>query len=192
MSSGAKLVLAMLGATLAIALVAVAAFLLTDEAAVRCAEGDLQDNEVGVAGRFLPRTETFATIAEAEAFVCRRFPHPREPGPFVLSSVEVERTTNLGELIEGNGRAIIRLAYTRDASSDLAATYEVAFPSLGEPEYGTAFEEVTVAGHEAGLEYTAKGTAVFWTADGFDYFAELIQEDSTDLEPLFTLLESVR
>ena len=192
MSSGAKLVLAMLGSTLAVALIAVAAFLLTDEPRLRCVEGELQDNQIGSDGRFVPRTETFATVGEAESFVCRPIPHPRDTAGLALNDVEVVRTTNLGKLIEGTGRAIVTIRYSQATSTDPSFSLEVSFPSLDDPELGGSPEPVTVAGQDASLVRTAGAIFVYWTATQIDFAGSSEMDDAASLDQLLTLLDSVR
>ncbi len=192
MSSGAKVVLAMLGGALAIALIVMAAFLLTDEPNLLCVEGELQDNQVGPDGSFLPRTETFATVAGAEAFVCRRIPHPRNTAGLALSDVEVVRTTNLGQLIEGDGRAVVTFRYSRDESGQPPISLEVSFPSLGGPEIEAPSEPVSLAGQAASLVRTGQGALVYWSAAGFDFAGVSQADDPDSLSRLLALLDSVR
>ncbi len=193
MSSGAKVVLAMVGGALAVALIAVAAFLLTDEPKLLCVEGELQDNQIDPNGRFLPRTETFATVGEAESFVCRLIPHPRNTAGLTLNKVEVFRTTNLGKLIEGEGRAIVTFRYSREINSDPSFTLEVSFPSLGAPELeGSSPEPATVAGQEASLVRTAGATFVYWTDTEIDFAGSSEQNDAASLDQLLNLLNSIR
>lgn len=192
LSSGAKVVLALLGATLAIALIAVAGFLLTDEESVRCVEGQLQDNEVGADGQFIPRTETFATVEEAEAFVCKRVPHPRDTDDLTLTDVEVTRTTNLGQLIEGTGRATVTFLYAPSAEAEPVFSLDVTFPSRGVPDVEAPVEEITVAGQEAALVRPERGAFVYWSADGFDYASGSTLEGPLTLEEMLAILDSVR
>lgn len=192
MSSGAKIVLAMLGGTLAVAFIAVAAFLLTDEPRLLCVQGELQDNQIGSDGRFVPRTETFATVGEAESFVCRPIPHPRDTAGLVLNDVEVVRTTNLGKLIEGTGRAIVTFSYSPDGTAKPAVSLEVSFPSLGDPELEGSLEPVTVAGQNASLVRTAGAVFVYWTTTQIDFAGSTEKDDAASLDQLLNLLDSVR
>ncbi len=190
--SGAKVVLAMLGGTLAVALIAVAAFLLTDEPNLRCVESELQDNQVGPDGRFLPRTETFATVEEAEAFVCRRIPHPSNTAELDLSGVEVVRTTNLGQLIEGDGRAVVTLRYSRDDTVVPMFSLRVSSSAQGLPEINAPSEPITVVANAAILVREAGGAMVYWSAGGFDFAGASTQDDPASLAALLALLDSVR
>ena len=115
MTSGAKVVIAMFGAVGAIAVFVVVAFLLTDQPAVRCVEGELQDTAVRADGSVLPRVETYTTLEEAESFICRRIPHPRDTGDLALREVRVARERNLGNTIEGEGGASTEIEYTAAA-----------------------------------------------------------------------------
>jgi hypothetical protein len=189
--SGAKVVLAMLGGTLAIALVAVAAFLLTDEGNLRCVEGELQDNAVRSDGTFEPRRETFATLEEAEAFVCKRVPHPRELGVLTLREVEVVRSTNLGSLIEGEGSATVSFVYESPGGPSPDLGVGVSFPPQGVPRVDAPSEMRTIAGHDALLITREGSTFVYWSTADFD-FAAAIVDPSLSLDDLLAVLESVR
>ena len=193
--SGAKVVLAMLGGTLAIALIAVAAFLLTDETSLRCVEGELQDNEVAADGRFVPRTETFATVEEAEAFVCKRVPHPRELGVLTLRDVEVVRSTNLGNLIEGEGTAMVAFIYESTGGPSPAFEVGVFFPPQGIPRIeGATAQSITVQGRDALLleDEDGIGTNVYWSTSDYDFAAAGQLDDSFTLQDMLAVLESVR
>lgn len=193
MTSGAKVVLAMLGGALAIALIMVAAFLLTDEGNLLCVEGELQDNEVGPDGQFLPRVETFATIEEAEAFVCKHVPHPRDTGGLVLLDVGVVRSTNLGTLVEGDGRAAVTFHYGSSTAERPPLSVQVSFPPQGPPDFVPGdTETITVAGNEAALVQPEQGAFVYWTDDGFDFATSSTLDGPITLDELLRILDSVR
>jgi hypothetical protein len=191
LSSGARLVLALIGGTLAVAAIAVAGFLLTDEPRLLCVEGELQDNPVAADGTLRPRTETFATVEEAEAFVCKRIPHPRDTGPLVFRNVEVVRTTNLAGMIEGTGRATVSFRYARGEDAEPVFSVEVSFPTRGVPDVEGPVDRITVAGHEAALVRPERAAFVYWSADGFD-FAGGARGDVLSVEDMLAILDSVR
>lgn len=193
MTSGARLVLALLGGALAVALLTVAGFLLTDDANLLCAEGELQDNAVGADGQFLLRIETFATVDEAEAFVCKHVPHPRDTGNLVLLDVGVVRTTNLGQLVEGDGRAAVTFHYGTPASRQPDLSVQVSFPIQGPPDFvaGDA-ETFMLAGEEATLVLPEQGAFVYWTHDGFDFATSSTLGGPVALDEVLRILESVR
>lgn len=192
MSSGARVVLAIFGGVAAITLLAVAAFLLTDEESVRCVEGELQDNAVDEQGRFLPRTETFASIDEAEMFVCRRLPHPRDTGDLALEGVEVTRTTNLGGLIEGDGSATASFLYTAEEGERSLLRVSVSFPAQGVSRADERPETVMIADEEAFLVPADGGAAVYWSTEDFDFEARAAFNDTFTREELLPVLESIR
>ncbi|HEU0075572.1 MAG TPA: hypothetical protein VFS30_16340 [Dehalococcoidia bacterium] len=193
MTSGAKVVLAMFGGALAIALFVVAAVLLTDEPGLLCVEGELQDNQAGPDGQFLPRIETFATIDEAEAFVCKHVPHPRDTGGLVLLDVSIVRSTNLGQLVEGDGRAAVTFHYGPATAERPALSVQVSFPAQGPPGFvPNDAESITVAGNEAALVQPEQGVFVYWAADGFDFATSSTLDGSVTLDEVLRILESVR
>jgi hypothetical protein len=191
-TSGAKVVIAMLGSTLLIALLVLTAFLLVDDNNIRCVEGELQDNRVGQDGTFEPRRETFATLEEAEAFVCKRIPYPRDTGDLVLTEVDVLRSTNLGTLIEGDGNASISFAYARSPDEPAVLGLQVSFPPQGVPGIDASVERITVAGDEAILLRPERGAFVYWSNGGFDFAGGSQLGESLTLEEMLAILESVR
>jgi hypothetical protein len=185
--SGPKVVLAIFASIIVITILAVGAFLLTDDPSVKCVEGTLQDNQVALDGHYLPRTESFTTMADAESFVCRRIPQPRDTVSAVLTQVSVTRTTNLGKLIEKEGGAIVDQQY---ASPDggTAFSLQVIFPSPLWPELPAGNETVKIRGHTAQVQHDA-GTSTFtWTEGDFFYTAS----SAMDPDAFVTLLQSVR
>lgn len=181
----------MLGGTLAIALLAVAAFLLTDDSKLLCVEGELQDNQLDANGRFLPRVESFATREEAEAFICHSVPYPHETAGMTLQSVVVTRNTNLGKLIEGTGSANVALEYgfaDEPARLTLAATLPAA---AAEP--APDGEPIDLAGTQATLtQASGEDVYVSWDEAGFNFVALGRLGDDLQLEDLLRILESVR
>ncbi len=188
MTSGAKVVLVMFGSVLAIAAFVVAAFLLTDGPAVRCVTGELQDNAVRADGSVLPRVETFSTIEEAEGFICRRIPHPRDIDGLTLSEVRVARERNLGDTIEGEGGANVELEYARPDGAIFALA--VVFPSVPFTEFSG--ERIAVQGQEAMLQNPGGIVTVQWNKDGWTFSAGAELEVDFTLEAMLDLLESIR
>jgi hypothetical protein len=192
--SGAKVVLVMFGATLAIALIAVAAYLLTDEAKLLCVEGELQDNQVDANGQFIPRTEEFDTFEEAEAFICHRLPYPRETSGMQLQGVVVTRTTNLGELIEGTGSATVALGYGSEGGPE-RLTLAATLPVTSAAEASIVGGDAIMLGENEAMLLQSPGDdslTVIWDRDNFHFVATAALDDDLTLETLLTVLESVR
>jgi hypothetical protein len=196
--SGAKVVLALFGAVLAIALIVVAAFLLTDEAKLLCVEGELQDNQIDAQGQFIPRTETFATIEEAEAFVCKHLPRPRDTEGLALKEISVTRTSNLGGLIEGGGAFSLRLGYSADADGPAPEfgtwdlVFEAFFPPAFAPDEEADGSLIQIDGREERLSQADSGTTIAWEQSLYAYRATASLTDDFDLDRLVAVLESVR
>jgi hypothetical protein len=131
-------------------------------------------------------------VEEAEAFVCKRIPHPRDTGPLVLRDVEVVRTTNLGQLIEGSGSATVSFRYARQPDAEPVFSVEVSFPASGVPDLEEGpVDRISVAGHEAALVRPERGAFVYWSADGFDVAAGGLLSD-LPLEDMLAILDSTR
>lgn len=176
----------MIGATLAVAVLAVGAFLLTNEANLRCVEGELQDNQVGPDGEYLPRTESFTSMADAEAFVCRRIPQPRDTAGAVLTGVSVTRTTNLGKLIEKEGGAVVDQQYA-SPGGEVAFRLQVVYPRPLWPDLPPGGDSVSLRGQEARLLRQADTSTLYWTEGDFFFTAS----SSLDLESFLAVLKSL-
>jgi hypothetical protein len=185
--SGPKVVLAIFASIIIITILAVGAFFLTDDPSVKCVEGTLQDNQVGPDGEYLPRTESFTTMAEAESFVCRSIPRPRDTADAVLTEVSVTRTTNLGKLIEKEGGAIVDQQY---ASPDGGTAFglQVVFPSPLWPDLPAGDETVKIRGHTAQVQHDAGKSTFTWSEGEFFYTAS----STMDPDAFLAVLQSVR
>jgi hypothetical protein len=194
-TSGAKVIVLLLGAVGAVALFAVVAFLLTDEPGVRCVEGELQDNRVAPDGTIYPRIESFASLAEAEAFVCRRLPRPRRLDGLELTVVRVARERNLGDTIEGEGGVFMEYEYAL-AAEPAALRLGVNFPPPGALPEGSG-EALSVQGKDGRIAEShrqdgADTAFVVWIKDGFYFNAHALYSPDFDRDALLRVLESVR
>jgi hypothetical protein len=189
MTSGAKVVIAMLGAVGAIAIFAVIAVLVTNDDRVRCVEGELQDNAVGPDGRVRPRVETFGTLEEAEAFICHRIPHPRRPDDLNLTTVRVARERNLGDTIEGEGGASIELEYGASAGADSFAV-ALTLPPMALPV--DTVQPITIRGEDAVLFNVGEVATAQWNEGAWTIAGRAILDTDFTLEDFLRVLESVR
>jgi hypothetical protein len=181
----------MFGGTLAIALLVVAAFLLTDDSKLLCVEGELQDNQFDANGQFVPRVESFATRQEAEAFICHQVPYPRQTAGMTLQGVVVTRNTNLGNLIEGTGSANVALDYGFGAGPARLTLAAILPGYSATPAQGG--EPITLQGTQATLqEASGDDVAVIWDKGNFHFVAHGRLGDDFPLEDLLQILESVR
>lgn len=185
------MILVTFAGVLAIAIFAVVAFLLTDTPNLRCVEGELQNNTLAADGSFQPRVESFATLDEAEAFICRALPYPRQTHGLDLTGVVVTRATNLGTLIEGEGSAIVAMAYAPDAGAPPRLTLAVTFPAQSAPE-ATGGERLTVQGQRGTLARGPDDVYVTWDKNDFRFVAQAKLDSGFSLEDVLAILESVR
>jgi hypothetical protein len=190
MTSGAKVVIVMFAAVIAIALFVVAAFLLTNEPAVRCVEGELQDNAVRPDGSVLPRVETFSTLDEAESFICRRIPHPRDTGDFALQEVRVARELNLGRTIEGEGGADIEIDYGSGDDASVAFTFGAFFPPISLPANGG--ETMLIRGKHAIVTRAGDAGTVQWNDGQWTFTGGTEGAGGFSFDDMLRILESVR
>jgi hypothetical protein len=195
MTSGAKVVLAMLGGTLAIALFVVAAFLLTDEGNLRCVANEDTLNPRDAEGRILPETRSYDNISDAEAFICHGVAYPRLEG-WVLESAAATRSSDLGKVIEGEASAAVLLTYSR-ADAGASVEIDVSPSAIQRPDFEGDRESVLVGNAEATLIRSPEPgypriRRVLWKANGLDFMATAFLTDDFTESELLALLESVR
>ena len=142
----------------------------------------------------LPTNQTFATVEEAEAFICLRVPQPRDTGDWSLVSVRAERSHSLAQFLNGTGYRALDIFYRNDAlhlAFDLHVT-----PSRTEIE-GSGPPRPFAIGDIQGKLYSrpsdAMGPGVFtltWTQAGFSFMA--MGTGAVPVEAILPVLESIR
>jgi hypothetical protein len=190
MTSGARVVLALFAAVLAIALIAVGGYLLTRETPVECVEGELQDNAFRADGSVLPRVESFPTVEQAESFICRRIPHPRDTDGLAIKEVRVARKLNLGRTIEGEGGADIEIDYAAERDTQLAFTFGAFFPPLPLPRNGD--DGIALQGVDAIVNRAGDAGTIQWNKGQWTFTGGTDGEGGFTLDDLLRVLESVR
>jgi len=194
-TSGAKVVLAMLAGVAAVAVFVVAAFLLTDTANLRCVEGELQDNRVAPDGTMYPRVESFVTIEEAEAFVCRRLPYPRDLDGLSLTTVRVARERNLAKTIEGEGGVFMEYEYAlggEPAVLRLGVNFPPPRSLPGREGDALSIQDQKGVISEATSQTGIQSLNVAWIKGGFYFDATAHIGPDFGRERLVKILESVR
>jgi hypothetical protein len=180
----------MFGGVALVTLAVIVGFLLTHEEPLRCVEGELQDNATRPDGSVLPRVETFDNLRDAEEFICRRIPHPRDTQGFTLTTVRVARERNLGDTIEGEGGADIEFTYAWEGGGR-GFEFSVWFPQELLPS-GAGWQETRLDGKDALVREAAGITSLRWNRGGFSYAAQAELGNTFDLSALISVLESVR
>jgi hypothetical protein len=184
----------MFAAVAAITVAVIAAFLVFGDEGVRCVEGEMQDNATRPDGSVLPRVERFSTFAEAEAFICRSIPHPRQTEGLTLREVRVARERSLGDTIEGEGGAELEADYlSMDGQVTHIVTFGAAFPprplltESGQPLSINGRDGVLIPGEPGG-----EPTEVVWNQDGWTLRSSATLDPDFRLQALLDVLESVR
>jgi hypothetical protein len=183
----------MFAAVAAITVAVIAAFLVFGDEGVRCVEGEMQDNATRADGSVLPRVERFSTFTEAEAFICRSIPRPRQTEGLTLRQVRVARERNLGDTIEGEGGAELEADYLRMDQVTHIVTFGAAFPpsplprESGQPLSINGRDGVLIPGEPGG-----EPTEVLWNQDGWTLRSSATLDPDFRLQALLDVLESVR
>ena len=185
--SGARLVIVILGAVAALVGVVIVAFALFEPEGAPCASGELASNPRLVDGRYEPRTESFETVEEAEAFICHDVPELHAEG-WTLDHIAGERTVPIELLVEGRGIGYVSLGYLEDASGrpltlDAAPLFGVSYFESNIPSDAIR-EPIAVTGRP-GTAYRFGINPFFVTVIWFD--STLEHRASVQLTPDFEL-----
>jgi hypothetical protein len=157
-----------------------------------CVEGELAENPVE-RGRVQERLEEFATIEEAEAFICHRIAYPRNTAGMTLQRIRAKRSNSLAQTLEGSGDAYIILDYA-GSNPDYYILARIASLPFTDITRGPRDEDLFVQRVEGFLRHGGReGNVVAnWQKDGL-YFGMTTQlHDDFTLGNFLEVLESVR
>ena len=195
--SGARLVVVLLGAVAALVGAVLIGFALFEPESAPCATGDLARNEF-VDGAYVPRTESFDSVHDAEAFICHEVPELGAP-EWELEEISAERRVSLERLVEGSGVGFVTLGYI-ETDSEQALVIESA------PFFGPSFfesqippqrtEETVLIGAIEGTAYhfgiNPNQVEVLWHEDTLEHRAVAQLDDGFTLEGLIEVLETLQ
>lgn len=194
--SGARLVLAILGALAVVVGVVMIGFIAFEPEAAPCAGGDAADNPF-VNGQYQARDELFTSVRDAEAFICHDVPELKAEG-WALERIAAHRTVPLEFLVEGEGLGIVTLGYLEDASGR-PLTIDAA-PVSG-PSY---FESLIPAEHTADTVLVKGRNAtvyryginpdqveVLWRDDTLEHRATVMLDDRFTQDDLLRVLQTL-
>jgi hypothetical protein len=194
---GPRIVLAIIGALVIVVAFVLIGFAIFEPEGAPCATGELAANRL-VEGRYEPRNETFATVREAEAFICHDVPELQADG-WRLDSITAERTLPLEFLVEGEGVGVVTLGYVHDASGR-SLTLDAApfsggasyFESQVPPQHTKEPAEVdgnAATAYRFGINPDA--VTLIWTDDSLEHRAATVLAPDFELEDLMGVLETL-
>jgi hypothetical protein len=194
-TSGARVVIALLGGALAIAGLVVVVFLLTDKGNLQCDEGEASTNPTAPNGAPLPLNRTFDSVSDAESFICHRVAYPRDTRGFDLATIGGVRTRGLADIIDGEGFAEVALAFARPPASqsfELRVT-PFTYEGLNALEASSP-EAIRIQREPVELVRDAANNRaiVQWQKGGLMFRAEAQLGDGFSLEELLQILETTR
>jgi hypothetical protein len=157
-----------------------------------CVDGELAENPV-VRGSVQERLEQFATIKEAEAFLCHALAYPRETPGWQLWRIRAERSHPLAQTLQGIGDAYVILDYV-GRNSDYYILARIAALPFTDTTRGPRDEGLLVQGVEGFLRHGGReGNVVAnWQKDGLYFRLTTQLHDDFTLEDFQAVLESVR
>ena len=195
--SGAKVVIAILGALVAVVGIVLLGFALFEPEGAPCATGEAAENPF-VNGRYEKRNELFTTVNDAEAFICHSVPELAAEG-WALERIAAERTVPIEFLVEGDGLGVVTLGYLEDASGR-PLTVD-ATPNFGQSYFASRIppqrteEPVLIRG----LSGTAYGfginpdfVTVIWVDDTLEHRATAQLTPDFELAQLIDVLQTLR
>jgi hypothetical protein len=160
-----------------------------------CVEGGLAENPVE-RGRVRERQEQFATIEEAEAFLCHPLAYPRETPGWQLWRIRAERSHPLAQTLQGIGDAYVILDY---ADPDHPWRYIIfrhaVLPFVGQVVRNAADEPLVVQGQQGFLRHGGTAGEVVvanWDLDEMQFRVTTVLDAEFTLADFQVILESVR
>jgi hypothetical protein len=197
LTSGAKLVIALLGSIALVTILVIVGFMLFEPEGQPCATDQLAQNPLdnGVYGK---RVETFDDVETAESFICHSVPG-LHADDWHLESIRGERTVPTEFLVEGEGIGFVSLTYTQTDSSGRSITLSSAplftrigyFGSLVPPD--ATSEPVMIKGL-AGTAYrfgvNPDAVTVIWQDGTLEHQATSVTGEGFTLQGLVALLET--
>lgn len=136
--------------------------------------------------------EAFASVAEAEAFICHRIAYPRETHGWQLETISATRNAPARVIARGYGFASVTLDYALGGSNaDLrieVSPFEIAPVTFGD------IQDVQVMGETARLIRGADpGLVVLqWRTEDYSFHAIARLSDGFGLQDLYAVLNSIR
>ena len=133
--SGARLVTLILGSLAAVIVVVLIGYTVFNPEASPCASGAMATNELAN-DEYVPRTEIFNNVQDAEAFICHDVPQLHADG-WALERIEAYRSRPIEFLVEGEAVGFVTLGYLQD-SSGTPLTIQAA------PYFGPSYFEAQI------------------------------------------------
>jgi hypothetical protein len=194
--NGAKVVVLLLGSIAVIVGLVLIGFTVFEPEAAPCADGDLARNPL-VDGRYQARTEKFATVEEAEAFICHDVPELHAEGR-MLERIEAMRTVPIEFLVEGDGIGVVTLEYESEAGGstltlDAAPFFGLSYFRSLIAEQHTE-EDVQVQGQDAtAYRYgiNPDQVEVVWVDETLEHRAIAQLDANFTLQDMLELLETL-
>ncbi len=143
----------------------------------------------------LPTNETFASVSEAEAFICLRVPYPRVTGDWVLVNAQAERSNSLAQFVDGKGYRAVEVFY-RNATTRTQFSLRVQPGAPGTIVGPGPPRPFTIGAIEGTLRQRPPGTgltatfALDWQQGGFWFTAS--GAGNVQPQDILPVLESIR
>jgi hypothetical protein len=191
--SGRGVVLLILAALFVVVAIVIAGFVLFEPASAPCATGEAADNEF-VNGAYVPRQETFDNVEDAEAFICHDVPELHADG-WELETISAERSHALAQTVDGNGTAIVTLAYRNETLARILVL--AASPFITEGSYPEPHTEEDVAFGDYRGKLIRGGinpnvALVAWTDENLWLVAAVTTDAAFDEDALLEVLSTAR
>jgi hypothetical protein len=142
---------------------------------------------------YLPSSGTFASIADAETFICHVVAHPRSTPGWAVENISAMRSGPAASVGRGDGFASVTLDYVRPNNPAADLRIEVSPYHIDPVDYGIV-DEVEIMGSQARLIKGLNEThyVLQWEADGFSFYVEARLTKSFGLPELYKVLNSIR
>lgn len=152
------------------------------------------DNGAGTTrDSYLPTSGTFASIEEAQTFICHEVAHPRSTPGWTVENISASRSGPAASVGRGDGFASVTLDYSRPNNPTADLRIEVSPYHIDPIVYGIV-DQVEIMGTQANLIEGLDGNhyVMQWEAGGFSFYVEARLTDSFGLPDLYEVLNSIR
>jgi hypothetical protein len=160
-----------------------------------CVQGELAENPME-RNLVRERQEEFATIAEAEAFLCHHLAYPRELPGWELKHIRAQRSQALADTLQGFGEAYVIVDYADPERPWRYIIFRHAvLPFNDQLIRRAADESIVVQGQEGFLRRGGTAGEVVvasWDRDGMQFRVTTVLDAEFRLPDFQAVLESVR
>jgi hypothetical protein len=142
---------------------------------------------------FVPTSQSFDTVEEAEAFICHQVAYPHSTPGWTYELISASRSGPAAYVGRGIGFASITLDYMQPNNPAADMRVEISPYQIAPVTYGIV-DQVELMGSQANLIQGNQPDYYIlqWEAKGFSFYVETHLTDDFRLPDLYDVLNSIR